>query len=128
MGPRPGLSFALCVLALSGGGAALAASSPQAEAAGEPQAVRGGALDADCTHVGPYGGGYQFILTCPGRAWSPDRKWAVVTISGEESGAQLRDSSDRMVDDLTALWDDMPFVVYWSPKSSWFFVNHYLGS
>lgn len=122
------LSFALCVLALCGGEAVPAVSSPQPEAPGEPQVVRGGALDSDCTHAGQYGGGYQFIVTCPGKAWSPDRHWAVVAKSGEESGAQLRDSNDRIVDDLTVLWDDMPFVVYWSPKSSWFFVNHYLGS
>jgi hypothetical protein len=86
------------------------------------------ALDTNCDHAGPDGAGYQFVVTCPGKAWSPDRKWVIATKAGEESGAQLQDASGRMEDDLTALWDAMPFVVFWSPKSDWFFVNHYLGS
>lgn len=101
---------------------------PQPKAEEEASVIRGGALDTDCAHAGLEGSGYQFILTCPGRAWSPDRKWAVATEAGEEGGAQLQDSAGRLADDLTALRDAMPFVVHWSPKSDWFFVNHYLGS
>ncbi len=86
------------------------------------------ALDTNCDHTGPRGGGDQFIVTCPGKSWSPDRKWAIATDAGEESGARLEDAGGRLEDTLTALWDSMPFVVYWSPKSDWFFVNHYLGS
>lgn len=101
---------------------------PEPKVEGEAFVIRGGALDRNCAHAGPDGAGYQFIPTCPGKAWSPDRKWAIVMKASEESGAQLHDASGRMRDDLTALWDAMPFVVFWSPGSDWFFVNHYLGS
>ena len=90
--------------------------------------ARGTALDTDCTHVGADGAGYRFIPTCPGRASSPSGRWAVVQGKGEQAGARLEDSAGGLLDELTALSDAMPFVVYWSAKSDWFFVNHYLGS
>ncbi|MET1111920.1 MAG: hypothetical protein ABWX67_10385, partial [Allosphingosinicella sp.] len=94
----------------------------------EAPAAYATALDTDCSHAEPSGAGYQFIATCPGKAVSPDGKWAIVTSAGEESGARLEDAGGKLEDELTALSDSMPFVVYWSPRSNWFFVNHYLGS
>ena len=33
----------------------------------------------------------------------------------------------RTIDDIATLADAMPFVLEWSPRSDWFFVNHSLG-
>lgn len=98
-----------------------------------PHVVQGGALDSDCSHVaaGLGGKGYQFIVTCAGKAVSPDGRYAVTTKGGEpEEGdiPKLRDSRGRDLDELRALADAMPFVLFWSPRSDWFFVNHYQGS
>ncbi|MFL6846721.1 MAG: hypothetical protein ACJ8ER_17790 [Allosphingosinicella sp.] len=103
----------------------LAAPEPPA---GEGAFVPGGALDTDCGHVGPDGDGYQFIATCAGKAVSPEGRWAVVTEAGEEGSAKLQNRHGRVEDELTALSDAMPFVLFWSPRPGWFFVNHYVGS
>lgn len=93
-------------------------------------AYPGGALDTDCSHVadGLGGSGYQFIATCPGRAVAPDARWAVVQREGEGGGIILVSEGERLLDEIPALTDAMPFVLYWSPDSTWFFANHYQGS
>lgn len=95
-----------------------------------PNALPGGALDVDCTHVGSGlgGPGYQFIVTCPGRSPAPSGEWAVVQKPGESGGVALTDAKGRQLDEIPELRDGMPFVIFWSPHSDWFFANHYLGS
>jgi hypothetical protein len=135
--PRAWLIAALGGIAMLG----LAESFSGRPVAGEPTAIpapassatrddafQATAFDTDCSHVGAEDGGYQFIATCPGKAVSPDGQWAVVTDSGEEAGTRLENRAGELEDDLTVLRDSMPFVVFWSPRSNWFFVNHYLGS
>jgi hypothetical protein len=86
-----------------------------------------GALDMDCSHGGRQPeGGYQFLSPCEGLAPSPDGAFAVAR--KKEDGVVLVDARGRAQDDITALNDAMPFVVFWAPNSRWFFVNHYLGS
>jgi hypothetical protein len=98
----------------------------------EPEApvIAGGPLDTDCSHgAGGLGGpGYQFIATCPGRSTSPDGRFAVVQEDGEQGGVSLQDRAGKLLDDIPGLADGMPFVLFWSPRSDWFFANHYLGS
>ena len=109
---------------------------PAAAAAGadrapeRPSVLPGGALDTDCSHVaaGLAGPGYQFIATCPGRSESPDGRFAVVRRGGEQGGVILSDRAGRVLDEIPSLNDAMPFVLFWSPRSTWFFANHYLGS
>jgi hypothetical protein len=47
---------------------------------------------------------------------------------GEAGGVSLVDAQGQFLDDLPQLMDGMPFVLFWSPRSDWFFVNHYQGS
>ena len=95
-----------------------------------PSAYPGGALDTDCSHVadGLAGPGYQFIVGCPGRAIAPNGRWAVEQAPGEAGGVRLSDPQGRLLDDIPSLMDGMPFVLAWSPRSDWFFANHYQGS
>lgn len=107
-------------------------SGPLPPPQGKPrsQAYPGGAFDVDCSHVGRGlgGPGYQFILTCPGRSVAPNGRWAVEQKGGEPGGVSLADAEGKGLDDLPQLMDGMPFVLFWSPRSDWFFVNHYQGS
>ena len=116
--------------ALDGAAADIANAAVANDRTDRPGPIPGGALDTNCSHVaeGLGGPGYQFIATCPGRSKSPDGRFAVVQEAGEEGGVFLSDSAGRVLDDIASLADDMPFVVYWSPRSDWFFANHYLGS
>jgi hypothetical protein len=111
---------------------AAAPDAPTAASLREPSvaAVPGGALDTDCAHVaGGLGGpGYQFIVGCPGRSESPDGRSAVVLRGGEGGGVILTGRDGRLQDEIPNLADAMPFVLFWSPRSNWFFANHYLGS
>jgi hypothetical protein len=136
---RPAAGAALLAVSLAAATATAGAPSRPAAAsiprgAGAAQVVAGGALDTDCSHVaGGLGGpGYQFIVDCPGRAHSPDRQFAVVQKGGaprgEEVAVFLADPAGRRLDDIAGLADGMPFVLFWSPRSTWFFANHYLGS
>jgi hypothetical protein len=95
-----------------------------------PQAYPGGAFDVDCSHVGKGlgGPGYQFIATCPVRSVAPNGRWAVEQTGGEAGGVSLTDAEGEPLDDLPQLMDGMPFVLFWSPRSDWFLVNHYQGS
>lgn len=95
-----------------------------------PGARPGGALDTDCSHVadGLGGPGYQFIATCRGRSLSPDGRFAVDQRGGEQSQVFLTAPDGRLLDDIPALSDAMPFVLLWSPRPGWFFANHHLGS
>jgi hypothetical protein len=92
------------------------------------------ALDDDCSHGGLLpSGATQFVGGCAGIAWSRDRRYAVrqdkrVGQDAEGATVLLVGRRNEPWDDISALGDDMPFVVKWSPKSRWFYVNHYLGS
>jgi hypothetical protein len=92
------------------------------------------ALDDDCTHGGLLPSrGTQFVGGCAGIAWSPDGRYAVrqdKRIGKDAEGATvlLVGRRNEPWDDISALRDDMPFVVKWSPNARWFYVNHYLGS
>jgi hypothetical protein len=88
-------------------------------------------LETDCEVGGERGeDGYQFVATCPGRAKSPDGRFAVVqrAYRDRQPPIELQDSKGRVVAKLGTLSDDMPFQVHWSPNSRWFFVNHHVGS
>ena len=118
--------------ALAFGTAAPPAAPPSAPARSPapapPAALPGGALDRDCAHVGDVlGPGYRFIGACPGRAASPDRRWAVANRPGD-GGIVLVDSAGRPLDEIATFNDAMPFVLFWSPDSTWLFANHYQGS
>jgi hypothetical protein len=90
----------------------------------------GGALDIDCSHVGHGLGssGYQFIDTCAGRSVAPNRRWALVQRAGDNATVTLTNAKGLILDEIPNLSDGMPFVIMWSPRSNWFFANHYLGS
>lgn len=110
----------------------MAGGRPASAPAG-PGVLPGGALDSNCSHTaGGLGGpGYQFIVTCAGEARSPNRRYSVrLKADPKDEGAvpTLNDSAGRELDELRVLADGMPFIVVWSPRSDWFFVNHYLGS
>jgi hypothetical protein len=47
---------------------------------------------------------------------------------GEPGGVSLAEAEGEFLDDLPQLMDGMPFVLFWSPRSDWFLVNHYQGS
>ena len=129
-----GSILAVAALASAGGEApARVEPAPRGQApAAEPlrNAYPGGALDTACSHVGDGlgGPGYQFIATCPGRATSPDGRWAVVQPGGDAGGVTLTDAEGKLLDEIPGLNDAMPFVLHWAPKGDWFFANHYQGS
>jgi hypothetical protein len=83
----------------------------------------------DCSGLGRRGGlaGYQFHPPCAGRAVAPNGRWAVEVVAGT-GRVQLSGPEGQLLDEIPGLADAMPFVVYWSPRSDWFFANHYLGS
>ncbi len=90
-----------------------------------------GALQTDCGLVGGRGdGAYQFVATCAGRAPSPDARFAVVqkAYEDEQPPIEFQDAQGRVLVTLPSLSDDMPFSVWWSLNSRWFFVNHHVGS
>lgn len=100
------------------------AAAPQARA-------QVGALQIDCDLGGKgAGGGYQFVATCAGRAVSPDQRLAIVQRAYDDAQPpiELQDAAGRTLATLPSLSDDMPFAVFWSPTSRWFFVNHHVGS
>jgi len=89
-----------------------------------------GALQTDCRLGGKRGDSYQFVATCAGSAPSPDRHFAVVQhpYRDTQPPIELQDAQGRTIVRLRSLSDDMPFSVWWSPNSRWFFVNHHVGS
>lgn len=95
-----------------------------------PAHAQVGALQTDCKLGGQGKAGYQFVATCPGRARSPDGRFAVVqrAYRDRQPPIELRDAKGRLVATLPSLSDDMPFTVHWAPNSRWFFVNHHVGS
>jgi hypothetical protein len=88
------------------------------------------ALTEDCKAAGPQPlGGFQFIEGCALRARAPDGRHAIGQARAKgESGAISLTENGKPVDTIPALDDGMPFVLFWSPRSAWFFANHYLGS
>lgn len=117
MGPAP-----LLLAAFAAG-----AASPMVDEA----ASQATALDTDCRAVGPTAhAGYQFIVTCAGRARLPHGRLAVVQRSYEKNQPpiKLQDSRVRRLTSIPALGDDMPFQLFWSLDSRWFFANHHVGS
>jgi len=90
-----------------------------------------GALQTDCKLGGPIGKtGFQFVATCPGRATSPNKRFAIVQHAYTEVQLpiELQDARGRVLAKIPRLTDDMPFAVFWSPRPNWFFVNHHVGS
>ena len=93
-----------------------------------PQAT---AFNTDCSSVGgSIKQGYQFIATCAGRTYSPDRRYSIVqrAYDDKQPAIQVQDAHGRTIATLKSLRDDMPFRVFWAPDSRWFFVNHHVGS
>lgn len=90
-----------------------------------------GALQTDCELGGKApDGSVQFVVTCAGRAVSPDGKFAVVqrTYQDVQPPIELQDGAGHTLQKIKRLTDDMPFLVSWSPDSRWFYVNHHVGS
>ena len=96
-----------------------------------PAHAQVGALQTDC-RLGNTGGnaGYQFVVTCAGRATSPNRRFAVVqhAYRDKQPPIEVQDNRGRVIARLRSVSDDMPFSVHWAPNSRWFFVNHHVGS
>jgi hypothetical protein len=95
--------------------------------------VAQGALDDNCTHSGRKPDhSVQFIAFCPQSAMSPDGRWRLVQtppVGAEELYDIFIETPDgKRVDQVPDLDDHMPFVLYWSPRSDWFMVNHWQGS
>jgi hypothetical protein len=93
-----------------------------------PQAT---AFFTDCKAVGGnVRDGYQFIVTCAGRSYSPDRQFSIVqhAYDDKQPPIEVRDARGRTIAKLKSLSDDMPFRVFWARDSRWFFVNHHVGS
>ena len=106
--------------------AALAIAPARSDA--PPQAT---AFNTDCPSVGGnIKQGYQFIATCAGRSYSPDRRYSIVqrAYDDEQPAIELQDARGRTIATLKSLSDDMPFRLFWAPDSRWFFVNHHVGS
>ncbi|MDF7775048.1 hypothetical protein P1X14_07310 [Sphingomonas sp. AOB5] len=90
-----------------------------------------GAFQTDCRLGGEQTeGSYQFVVECPGKAWSPDRRFAVVQrpYRQKQPVVELQDARGRTLTRFPTLTDEMPFTVHWAPNSRRFFVNHYVGS
>jgi hypothetical protein len=99
-----------------------------ARSAAPPQAT---AFSTDCPSVGgDIKQGYQFIATCAGRSYSPDRRYSIVqrAYDDKQPAIEVQDAHGRTIATLKSLSDDMPFRVFWAPDSRWFFVNHHVGS
>jgi len=94
-----------------------------------PAADIGKAPELDCRGLGRERNvpAYGFHPPCPGRALAPNGQWAVEVVAGA-SGVRLATADGQLLDEIPNLADSMPFVLYWSPRSDWFFANHYLGS
>ena len=90
---------------------------------------RGQAIEADCSAVGrePGASAYAFHPPCAGRSIAPNGRWGVEVLANT-GFVRLAGPDGLTIDDLPSLTDGMPFVLEWSPRSDWFFVNHYLGS
>jgi hypothetical protein len=69
-------------------------------------------------------GGYRFLPACYGHAPSFDGAYLVVKNAGRLKGVGLvRGGSGKSLDDLSALDDGAPFVLFWSPANHRFFAN-----
>jgi hypothetical protein len=95
--------------------------------------LQAGAVGTDCPPIvlDPEINGYRFNPGCPGSAPSPNGRLAVAMT--DRGRVELTDRAGGVLDEIAALNapgfdEDMPFTVSWSPKSDWFFANHYLGS
>ena len=86
-------------------------------------------LNLDCDGVGrqPGGSAYTFRPPCAGRSIAPNGRWGVEVIAGT-GNVRLGGPDGRTIDDIPSLTNDMPFVLEWSPRSDWFFVNHSVGN
>ena len=107
------------------------AAAALAVAPARPMPPQATAFYTDCRSVGGrIATGYQFIATCAGRSWSPDRRYSIVqrAYENEQPPIEVRDARGRTIATLKSLGDDMPFRVFWSRDSRWFFVNHHVGS
>ena len=93
-----------------------------------PAEAIGPVLSLDCDGVGrePGASAYTFRPPCAGRSIAPNRRWGVEAIA-DTGAVRLAGPDGRTIDDIATLADAMPFVLEWSPRSDWFFVNHSLG-
>jgi len=126
---------ALAALALSVSPSGDAARVPERAVTALPQVAKPAplgfvtAMDQDCSHGGLlHNGMVQFVAGCAGVAPSPDGRLAIRQKAGEHGEVALVDGKGMLQDDISALRDDMPYVVSWSPNGRWLFANHYLGS
>ena len=89
---------------------------------------RGRMRDADCSGVGrePGASAYTFQSPCAGRSIAPNGRWGVEMIA-PTGAVRLAGPDGLSIDDIASLADGLPFVLEWSPRSDWFFVNHSLG-
>lgn len=89
---------------------------------------RGQTLIVDCEAVGrePGATAYAFHPPCAGRSIAPNGRWGVEVIAST-GVVRLAGPDGLTIDDIPSLTDGMPFVLEWSPRSDWFFVNHSLG-
>lgn len=93
-----------------------------------PREDRGQALVVDCDGVGrdPGATAYTFRPPCAGRSIAPNGRWGVEVIAGT-GAVRLAGPNGVTIDDIPNLTDGMPFVLEWSSRPDWFFVNHALG-
>ena len=89
---------------------------------------RGRERNVDCSVVGrePGASAYTFQSPCAGRSIAPNGRWGVEMIAGT-GVVRLAGPAGMTIDEISNLADGMPFVLEWSPRSDWFFVNHLLG-
>lgn len=89
---------------------------------------RGRAAEPDCSAVGrePGASAYTFQSPCAGRSIAPNGRWGVEMIA-RTGEVRLAGPDGLTIDDIASLADGMPFVLEWSPRSDWIFVNHAVG-
>ncbi len=93
-----------------------------------PTSDRGRPADADCSTVGrePGASAYTFRPPCACRSIAPNGRWGIETIA-RTGAVRLAGQDGLTIDEIPNLADGAPFVLEWSPRSDWFFVNHALG-
>jgi len=92
-----------------------------------------GVLADNCRNSGVNpDGGVQFIAICPQSSLSADGRWRLVQtppVGPEEDYTVLVEAGDgKPIGVVPDLNDHLPFILHWSPRRDWFFVNHWQGS
>lgn len=101
------------------------AGQTEAGPADEPRMI----VDVDCDGVGREPGlsAYTFRPPCVGRSIAPNGRWGVEVVAGTGT-VRLGGPDGNSIDEIPSLANGMPFVLEWSPRSDWFFVNHSVGN